>query len=72
MLITISLGEREGFAMTSVPAGVAPTKNDQIVFDITNGKSAGGFGHPTCGGHEDQVATTLAPTKAPVKSETKK
>lgn len=42
-----------------VPKGVAPTKNDQIIYDMKNDKSAGGFGHPTCGGKENQVAKTL-------------
>jgi hypothetical protein len=28
--------------------GVSATKDDNIVFDITNGTSAGGWGHPTC------------------------
>ncbi len=32
-----------------VPGGVSVAKNDQIIFDIKNGKSAGGFGHPECG-----------------------
>jgi uncharacterized protein GlcG (DUF336 family) len=42
-----------------VPGGVAKDKTDQIIYDIANGKSAGGFGHPTCGGTEDKVAKTL-------------
>jgi uncharacterized protein GlcG (DUF336 family) len=42
-----------------VPGGVAPTKNDQIIFDITDGKSAGGFGHPACGGKEQELAASL-------------
>lgn len=47
-----------------VPAGVSADKNDQIIFDITQGKSANGFGHPTCGGKEDEVVKTLAKTAA--------
>lgn len=43
-----------------VPGGVAPSKNDQIIYDIKNGKSASGFGHPTCVGTEDKISTTLA------------
>lgn len=42
-----------------VKAGVAPTKDDQIIYDISNGKSAGGFGHPTCGGTENTIAAKL-------------
>ncbi|MCC6954143.1 MAG: heme-binding protein [Deltaproteobacteria bacterium] len=48
--------------LDTVPSGVAPTKNDQIIFDIDSGKSAGGFGHPKCGGTEDAIAAKLAPT----------
>lgn len=50
-----------------VPAGVAPTKNDQIVFDINTGKSAGGFGHPTCGEKNAEVISQLPATKTIVK-----
>jgi len=39
-----------------VPAGVAPDGSDQIIF---NTGSTGGFGHPVCGGTEDDVAGTL-------------
>lgn len=50
---------RNTLEMDYVPAGVSPTKNDQIIFDINNGKSAGGFGHPSCGGKEVDIAATL-------------
>lgn len=50
---------RKKLALDYVPAGVSATKDDQIIYDITNGKSAGGFGHPTCGGKEHEVARTL-------------
>lgn len=50
-----------------VPAGVAPSKNDQIIFDIKNGKSAAGYGHPVCGGTEEAVSTSLPPTKTVAK-----
>jgi uncharacterized protein GlcG (DUF336 family) len=33
---------------------------DNIVFDIANGQSAGGFGHPTCGGASNGSASTIA------------
>lgn len=42
-----------------VPAGVSPQKNDAIIYDLKDGKSAGGFGHPTCGGREDAIAGQL-------------
>lgn len=40
---------RNKLSLDYVPGGVSSTKNDQIIFDIKNGKSAGGFGHPECG-----------------------
>lgn len=42
-----------------VPAGVSKDKTDDIIYDIKNDKSAGGFGHPTCGGKEDSIAKAL-------------
>jgi len=54
---------REAFKMDQVPAGVAADKSDNIIYDIKGGKSASGFGHPTCGGSEDKVAQSLAPVK---------
>ena len=53
---------RAALKLDFVPGGVAPTKNDQIIFDIKDGKSAGGFGHASCGGKEVEVAATLPPT----------
>jgi hypothetical protein len=55
--------------MDRVSAGVAgvvgtnPAGKDNIIFDITNGVSAGGFGHPTClGGAADSTMGTNLPT----------
>lgn len=42
-----------------VPAGVSATKDDQIIFDVTAGKSAGGFGHVVCAGKEKEIAAQL-------------
>jgi len=58
---------RHSLNLDFVPSGVSPSKNDQIIYDITSGKSASGFGHPTCVGKENEVAGTLAPTQAPKK-----
>lgn len=56
---------RHTLSLDHVPAGVAPTKNDQIIFDIDKaGKSTGGFGHPACGGKEVEVAAKLPATRA--------
>jgi uncharacterized protein GlcG (DUF336 family) len=56
---------RHALNLDNVPAGVSPTHDDNIIYDITNGVSAGGFGHPAC----DSDATTIAnnlPTTHPV------
>lgn len=58
----ISWETRHTLALDFVPAGVAPSKNDQIIYDIEDGKSASGFGQPTCGGSESEVAKNLAKT----------
>lgn len=50
---------RAALKLDFVPAGVAPTKDDQIIFDIKTGKSQGGFGHVECLGTEKAVAKTL-------------
>ena len=47
----------------TVSGGVSPQKNDNILYDITNGKSKGGFGHPSCGGKEQAVAAKLPATR---------
>lgn len=60
---------RSGLKFDYVPAGVSADKNDNIVYDVENGKSAGGFGHVTCGGKELEVLATLPATR---KVETKK
>lgn len=54
---------RNTLKLDFVPAGVAPTKNDNIIFDITNAKSAGGFGHATCGTKDKEFATALPATQ---------
>lgn len=52
---------RAALKLDRVPAGASPTtKNDAIIYDIgPNGKSATGYGHPTCGGKETDVAAQL-------------
>lgn len=39
---------RHKLNLDNVPAGVSPTKDDNIVYDISNGVSASGWGHPEC------------------------
>jgi len=50
---------RQVLDLATVPNGVSKNKDDGIIFDIKNGKSKSGFGHPTCGGKEDKVAKEL-------------
>ncbi len=50
---------RRALALAMVPKGVSPNGDDGIVYDIKAGVSAGGFGHPTCGGHEADVAKEI-------------
>lgn len=47
---------RHSLKLDYVPAGVAPTKNDQIIF------GTGGFTHPNCGGKEAEIVSTLPAT----------
>ena len=41
---------RNKLGLDAVPLGVAPGSSDNLVFDIQNGTSLSGFGHPTCKG----------------------
>lgn len=50
---------RNNLKLDFVPAGVAKDKTDQIIYDISANKSAGGFGHPTCGGTENALVKDL-------------
>jgi len=53
---------RHTLNMDNVPAGVSPTKDDNIVNDITNGVSASGWGHPACAPEATQIAEELPKT----------
>jgi uncharacterized protein GlcG (DUF336 family) len=51
---------RHALGLDHVPAGVSPNMKDAIIYDIgADGKSASGFGHPTCVGKEAQIAVDL-------------
>ena len=41
---------RHALGLDAVPLGVAPGPSDNLIFDIQNGASSSGFGHPTCKG----------------------
>lgn len=53
---------RAALGFTKVPGGVSATGDDNIVYDINNGVSAGGFGHAKCGANVVAPATNV--TKA--------
>jgi uncharacterized protein GlcG (DUF336 family) len=54
---------RQALGLNNVPGGVAPGNNDGIIYDVTgshgNFASKSGFGHPTCGGTETDVAKAI-------------
>lgn len=56
---------RHALNLDNVPTGVSATHDDNIIHDITNGKSAGGFGHPGCDDDATSIANNL-PTTHPV------
>ncbi len=45
-----------------VPAGISPTGDDNIVNDIVDGVSAGGWGHPACTEESKVIATEFITT----------
>ena len=53
---------RHGLNLDYVPAGVSTTKDDNIVYDITNGISASGWGHPQCTPEAARVAREFPKT----------
>lgn len=50
---------REKLGMNHVPNGPTADHNDAIVYDVVNGKSQSGFGHPTCGHHAPDIAKQI-------------
>jgi uncharacterized protein GlcG (DUF336 family) len=53
---------RHALKLDKIPAGVSPTKDDNIVFDITDQKSASGWGHPVCSPDATKIGTDLPKT----------
>ena len=51
---------RQKLGLDKVPSGANPKGNDGIIYDIgPNGKSASGYGHPGCGGREEEIANQI-------------
>lgn len=58
---------RKALNLDKLKAGVSPNKDDGAIYDIANGGSKGGFGHPSCGGREIDVGQQIGSSyKAPV------
>jgi len=58
---------RHAVNLDYVPAGVSPSKDDNIIYDISDGKSASGWGHPVCSPESAAIAKDLHRTH-PVRS----
>ncbi len=50
---------RKSLGFGKVPGGVSPSKDDGAIYDISNGSSKSGFGHPGCGGKEVEISVEL-------------
>jgi len=57
---------RDRLGLDFVPAGVSPTNDDNIIYDLdADGHSASGFGHPECSAAATAISNAL-PTDFPV------
>lgn len=54
---------RKALGLDFVPGGVGADKTDNLVLDIKAGVSAGGFGHPACGGKPTEATVINELTK---------
>lgn len=53
---------RDALKLDNIPGGVSPTKDDNIVYDMTDGASASGWGHPECASEATAIARELPAT----------
>jgi uncharacterized protein GlcG (DUF336 family) len=53
---------RHQLKLDVVPSGVSPDKDDNIVYDIVNGVSTGGWGHPACAPEAAEIAKGFSKT----------
>lgn len=56
---------RDVLALDNIPGGVSATADDNIVYDISGGTSASGWGHPECAPEATVIGNAL-PTTNPV------
>ena len=54
---------RHKLQLDYVPAGVSPNKDDNIVYDIVQGVSTSGWGHPACSPEAVEIAQGLPKTR---------
>jgi uncharacterized protein GlcG (DUF336 family) len=57
---------RHALNLDHIPGGVSPTGDDNLVLDIANGVSAGGWGHPATSAQASEIIKAL-PTAVPVR-----
>lgn len=50
---------RKALDLAHVPHGVSPNNDDGVIYDIVNGTSKSGWGHPKCAGQEGAVAVEI-------------
>lgn len=50
---------RHALDLDHTPGGVSPAGDDNIVYDIADGASAGGWGHPECSAAATEIAGNL-------------
>ncbi len=55
---------RDALGLDNVPGGVSATGDDNIVYDITDGVSAGGWGHAACSDDATAIAEALPTSHA--------
>ena len=50
---------RDALGLDNVPGGVSPSGDDNIIYDIEEGMSASGFGHPECSPEATDIGRDL-------------
>ena len=53
---------RDLLGLDHLPGGVSPTHDDNVVYDVANGASASGWGHPACSAASTTVSNALPTT----------
>lgn len=56
---------RHKLNLDNLPSGVSPTKDDNVIYDISDDRSDSGWGHPHCSDAATNIAAKL-PTSHPV------